>query len=172
MFASRRTLTLALAAITTIHASTAAAQTTAPSQAPPAAPSTGAAPAAVVTQQATNPDAETRIRALEDRIATLEKSEAKLTAAAATAPAVTASRDGLVVRSADNAFSFRLRGYVQSDARFFGANGEVAQAQHSDRTHTKIVDNLGRDSYVPRGLWARTPMQRGNGGRGSQWRLG
>lgn len=126
MFASRRTLTLALAAITTIHASTAAAQTTAPSQTPPAAPSTGAAPAAVVTQQATSQDAETRIRALEDRIATLEKSEAKLTAAAATAPAVTASRDGLVVRSADNAFSFRLRGYVQSDARFFGANGAVA----------------------------------------------
>ena len=126
MFASRHiTLTIALAAITTIHASTAAAQT-APSQTPAVAPSAGAAPAAVVTQQATNPDAETRIRALEDRIATLEKSEAKLTAAAATAPAVTASRDGLVVRSPDNAFSFRLRGYVQSDARFFGANGPVA----------------------------------------------
>jgi phosphate-selective porin OprO and OprP len=120
MFASRlTTLTLALAAIITIRASVVGAQTT-------PAPSTGEVPAAVVTQQATNPDADTRIRALEDRIATLEKSEAKLNAAAAAAPAVSASRDGLVVRSPDNAFSFRLRGYVQSDARFFGANGAVA----------------------------------------------
>ena len=39
---------------------------------------------------------------------------------------MTATRDGLNIRSADNAFSFRLRGYVQSDARFFGANGPVA----------------------------------------------
>jgi hypothetical protein len=62
MFASRlTTLTLAVAAITTIRASAVGAQTT-------PAPSTGEAPAAVVTQQATNPDAETRIRALEDRI--------------------------------------------------------------------------------------------------------
>ena len=124
MFASRQiTLTLALAAIMTIHASPTAAQTTVPTQST-TAPSTDTP--AVVTQQATSPDAETRIRVLEDRIATLEKSEAKLATAAAAAPVVTASRDGLVVRSPDNAFSFRLRGYVQSDARFFGANGPVA----------------------------------------------
>ena len=81
-----------------------------------------------VTQQAAASDAvaAARIQALEERIATLEKAEAKSKAAAAAAPTVTASRDGLSVRSADNAFTFRLRGYVQSDARFFGAAGPVA----------------------------------------------
>ena len=81
-----------------------------------------------VTQQAAASDAAAaaRIQALEDRIATLEKAEAKARATAAAAPTVTATRDGLNVRSADNAFTFRLRGYVQSDARFFGAAGPVA----------------------------------------------
>ncbi|MFL5620992.1 MAG: OprO/OprP family phosphate-selective porin [Gemmatimonadaceae bacterium] len=126
MFASRLiTLTLALSAITTAHTAVATAQTSVPASTPPAS-SPGAAAAGAVTQQSTPADAEARIHALEDRIATLEKSEAKLNAAAAAAPAVSATRDGLTVRSADNAFTFRLRGYVQSDARFFGANGPVA----------------------------------------------
>ena len=85
-----------------------------------------ATPSAGVTQQASASDAAARIQVLEDRIAALEKSEAKARAAAAAAPTVTATRDGLNVRSADNAFTFRLRGYVQSDARFFGAKGPVA----------------------------------------------
>ena len=81
-----------------------------------------------VTQQAAGSDAAAaaRIQALEDRIAKLETAEAKTKAAAAAQPTVTATRDGLNVRSADNAFTFRLRGYVQSDARFFGAAGPVA----------------------------------------------
>ena len=125
MFASRRfMLTLALAAISILRAPAIGGQTIAPVRST-TAPSTDTS-AVIVTQQATSADAEARIRALEDRIATLEKSEAQLTTAAAAAPVVTASRDGLAVRSPDNAFSFRLRGYVQSDARFFGANGPVA----------------------------------------------
>jgi phosphate-selective porin OprO and OprP len=125
MFASRRfMLTLALAAISILRAPAIGGQTIAPVRST-TAPSTDTS-AVIVTQQATSTDAEARIHALEDRIATLEKSEAQLTTAAAAAPVVTASRDGLAVRSPDNAFSFRLRGYVQSDARFFGANGTVA----------------------------------------------
>src|SRR5436190_1850564 len=126
MFASRfSTLALAVSAITTIHASVVSAQTSIP--APTPTTSTTSAPSAVVvTQPATDADAETRIRTLEDRIATLEKSEAKAQAAAAAAPPGSATRDGLMVRTADNAFTFRLRRYVQSDARFFGANGPVA----------------------------------------------
>ena len=121
------TLALALGAITIAVPSIAGAQTTVPhdtSSAKAAAATT--APASSVTQQSAATDSETRIKQLEDRIVTLEKAEAKAKAAAATAPTVTATRDGLNIRSADNAFSFRLRGYVQSDARFFGAKGPIA----------------------------------------------
>jgi phosphate-selective porin OprO and OprP len=83
-------------------------------------------PAPPVTQQSTSTDADARIEALEQRIATLEKTEANASARAGTAPVVSATRDGLSVRSADNAFAFRLRGYVQSDARFYGASGAAA----------------------------------------------
>src|SRR5690349_19886844 len=138
------TLALALGASITLgrvaHAQTTAAQepvgeaqrttnaATAPSSANAAASTTNAAPANGVTPQAAtnDPVAAARIQALEDRIATLEKAEAKARATAAAAPTVTATRDGLNVRSADNTFNFRLRGYVQSDARFFGAKGPVA----------------------------------------------
>ena len=124
MSASRfTTLTLALGAITLAAATTARAQTTVPARDTTAK----GTPATTVTQQsAPSDDAEVRIKQLEDRIATLEKSEAKNKATAAAAPVVSATRDGLIVRSADNAFNFRLRGYVQSDARFFGATGPVA----------------------------------------------
>jgi phosphate-selective porin OprO and OprP len=125
MFASRiTTITLALGAIALAVAGPAAAQTS-PTATQDSAAQT--APASTVTQQsATVGDAEARVKQLEDRIATLEKAEARHKTTAAAAPTVSASRDGLAVRSADNAFSFRLRGYVQSDARFFGANGPVA----------------------------------------------
>jgi phosphate-selective porin OprO/OprP len=116
------TITLALGATALGAGTTAQAQTntSAPDTTTHAATSSG------VTQQAIDRDALARIRVLEDRIATLEKAEATNKTTAAAAPTVSASRDGLVVRSADNAFNFRLRGYVQSDARFFGANGPVA----------------------------------------------
>ena len=125
-------LTIALGAIT-LGRPTASAQTTLPAQTSAvSADTTGnvkgasGASAGSVAQQALDQAALARIRALEDRITTLEKAEAKAKAADASAPTVTATRDGLNVRSADNAFSFRLRGYVQSDARFFGAKGPVA----------------------------------------------
>jgi phosphate-selective porin OprO/OprP len=132
MYGSRSTLlalTIALGAITLGRTTTASAQTTVPAQTSASADTTiGAtpAPAGGVTQQALDDAALARIRELEDRLTTLEKADAKAKAAAASTPTVTATRDGLTVRSADNAFNFRLRGYVQSDARFFGANGPVA----------------------------------------------
>jgi phosphate-selective porin OprO/OprP len=133
MYGSRSTtiaLTIALGAITLGRAATTSAQTTVPTRPSTATADTTnaatAAPAGTVTQQALDQDAVERIKVLEDRITTLEKAEAKAKATTAAAPTVTASRDGLNIRSADNAFAFRLRGYVQSDARFFGANGPVA----------------------------------------------
>lgn len=128
MSASRLTiLTLTLGAIIAAHG-TARAQTTAPTStsASTTTTTTSAASASGVTQQSTTTDPEARIKQLEDRLAAIEKAETKNKAAAAAAPTVTATRDGLNIRSADNAFSFRLRGYVQSDARFFGANGPVS----------------------------------------------
>ena len=124
MSVSRLTaLPFALAVFTLTTSATARAQTTAPAPATTAA----AVPASTVAQQsAPASDADVRIKQLEDRIATLEKAEAKNRTTAAAAPVVSATRDGLVVRSADNTFGFRLRGYVQSDARFFGAAGPVA----------------------------------------------
>ena len=123
MLAARHTtITIALGAISLAMPAIGRAQTTGAAQDASAIP----APASSVTQQATDGDALTRIRQLEDRIATLEKAEAKANSTATTTPTVTATRDGLAIRSADNAFSFRLRGYVQSDARFFGAAGPVA----------------------------------------------
>ena len=119
MSVSSRFITLALILGASVALSrTARAQTTAAQES-----SSNAVP-----QQAAASDAvaAARIQALEDRIATLEKAEAKAKATAAAQPTVTATRDGLNIRSADNAFTFRLRGYVQSDARFFGAAGPVA----------------------------------------------
>jgi len=121
-------LALTLGAITISAPSIAGAQTTAPQDttSTKATSAASTAPGSSVTQQSAATDPEARIKQLEERIVTLEKAEAKSKAAAATAPTVTATRDGLNVRSADNAFNFRLRGYVQSDARFFGARGAVA----------------------------------------------
>jgi phosphate-selective porin OprO/OprP len=135
MYGSRLTtlaLAIALGAITLGYTTESLAQTTVPTQTPPESADTtsdakaAAGPTGAVTQQALDQAALSRIRELEDRITSLEKAEAKARVAAAAAPTVTATRDGLNVRSADNAFNFRLRGYVQSDARFFGASGPVA----------------------------------------------
>jgi phosphate-selective porin OprO/OprP len=124
MYVSRSTiLALTLGAITLGIPGTTQAQTSATEDTSTTAPATSAAG---ITQQAASPNPEARLTQLEDRITALEKADAKAKATTATTPTVTASRDGLSVRSADNAFSFRLRGYVQSDARFFGASGPVA----------------------------------------------
>jgi phosphate-selective porin OprO/OprP len=73
--------------------------------------------------QSARPDSiDALIRALEARIAALERAR---TATTPPAPSVTVSRDGLAISSADNAFGVRLRGYVQADGRFFGASEGV-----------------------------------------------
>jgi phosphate-selective porin OprO/OprP len=124
---------MALGALTLGHPTAVSAQSTVPTQPPTAsadatsdAKTASATTTGSVTQQALDQAALARIKELEDRITTLEKAEARAKAAAATVPTVTATRDGLSVRSADNAFNFRLHGNVQSDARFFGASGPVA----------------------------------------------
>ncbi len=135
MSVSSRFITLALGALIATsrgaHAQATSSQEPASeahrtTSAPSAPSTTNATPSNDVTQQAAANDDAARIQVLEDRIAALEKAETKARATAATAPSVTATRDGLNIRSADNAFNFRLRGYVQSDARFFGAKGPVA----------------------------------------------
>jgi phosphate-selective porin OprO/OprP len=67
---------------------------------------------------------ELTIRELEARVAALEKTE-HASMPIAKAPSVSATRDGLTVTSADSAFAFRLRGYLQADGRFFGASGAL-----------------------------------------------
>jgi phosphate-selective porin OprO/OprP len=119
-------LTSTLGALAATPATVAGAQTSVPAPSSAATATTNSASTTGVTQQSTTTDPEARIKQLEDRLASLEKAEAKNKAVAAAAPTITATRDGLTVRSADNAFNFRLRGYVQSDARFFGAKGPVA----------------------------------------------
>jgi phosphate-selective porin OprO/OprP len=131
MFVARFTaLSIALGALILSGRTTVArAQTTAPAETKQAVATpndTARRATPQVAQQSSPTDPEARIQALEERLATLEKAEAKNKATAAAAPSVAATREGLTVRSADNAFSFRLRGYVQSDARFFGAKGPVA----------------------------------------------
>lgn len=128
MFVSRLTTSVLSLAAIALSAATAQGQTTAPAQdtSSTKAAATATAPTSSVTQQSAATDPETRIKQLEERISTLEKAEAKAKSAAAAAPTVTATRDGLNIRSADGAFGFRVRGYVQSDARFYGAKGPVA----------------------------------------------
>lgn len=50
-----------------------------------------------------------------DREAAVEKSK--------TTPVVTAGREGFVLKSADSNFQLRIRGYAQSDARYFASGG-------------------------------------------------
>jgi phosphate-selective porin OprO/OprP len=127
MFASRfARLTGAFGAITLLGASSLGAQSAPGTPVASTAPSPSAPSTASVTQQAATVDPELRIRQLEERLAAIEKAEAKSKAATAAAPSVVVGRDGLSVRSADDAFSVRLRGYVQSDARFYGAKGPIA----------------------------------------------
>ncbi len=52
----------------------------------------------------------------------LELDREQATERAKTTPAVVAGREGFTLRSADGAFQLRLRGYVQSDGRFYAAD--------------------------------------------------
>ena len=77
-----------------------------------------AKPAAAAT-----PTIEERLDELDAQIRVLarqmEIDKEQAAAAAKSAPVVQAARDGFSFRSADGAFRLRLRGYVQSDGRFF-----------------------------------------------------
>jgi phosphate-selective porin OprO/OprP len=93
-------------------------------QNPPAAtaPDEPAAPAAAETPEAPKTPEE-RIEELDQKIRVLERRDEVAAEAAAekakTASSVTAGPEGFSIRSADNAFQLRLRGYVQLDGRFY-----------------------------------------------------
>jgi phosphate-selective porin OprO/OprP len=57
-----------------------------------------------------------KVRVLERKDELRQEAEAEK---AKTAPSVTAGKDGFSIKSADNAFVFKLRGYMQLDGRFF-----------------------------------------------------
>jgi hypothetical protein len=69
------------------------------------------------------PSLEERLEELEAQLRVLarqiEIDKEQAAAAAKSAPVVQAARDGFSFRSADGSFRLRLRGYVQSDGRFF-----------------------------------------------------
>src|SRR5688572_1451077 len=74
------------------------------------------APAPTPTLEARLEELEAQIRVL---LRQMEIDKEQAAAAARSAPVVQAARDGFSFRSADGAFRLRLRGYVQSDGRFF-----------------------------------------------------
>jgi phosphate-selective porin OprO and OprP len=60
-----------------------------------------------------------RVRVL-DRLRELERDSLKT--AAKTAPKLSAGKQGFAMRSADSTFQLKLRGYIQTDGRFFGGD--------------------------------------------------
>lgn len=74
------------------------------------------APAAAPTLEERLEELETQIRVL---LRQMEIDKEQAAAAAKSAPVVQAARDGFSLRSADGSFRVRVRGYVQSDGRFF-----------------------------------------------------
>ena len=75
-----------------------------------------AAPAPTTTLEERLEELDTQLRVLARQVE-IDKEQAAN--AAKSAPVVQAARDGFSFRSADGAFRLRLRGYVQSDGRFF-----------------------------------------------------
>lgn len=75
------------------------------------------------------PAVEERLHRLEQQLRVLQRlrelERDSLAAARTTAPAVTASPEGFALQSADGRFALRLRGYFQSDGRFFLADRAV-----------------------------------------------
>jgi phosphate-selective porin OprO/OprP len=95
------------------------AQTPEPApQNPPAAAATEETPAAETPKTP-----EQRIEELDQKVRILERrgevADEQAAEKAKSAASVTAGRDGFSIRSADNAFQLRLRGYVQLDGRFY-----------------------------------------------------
>ena len=70
----------------------------------------------------------TRLHELDQKLRILERkwelTQEEAAAKAKEAPALVASKDGFSLRSADSKFQLKLRGYVQSDGRFFLGDDE------------------------------------------------
>jgi phosphate-selective porin OprO/OprP len=92
------------------------AQETPTAQEPPAAQETTATPETPKTTEDRLEELDQKVRILERRGEVADEQSADK---AKTTAQVTAGRDGFSIRSADNAFQLRLRGYVQLDGRFF-----------------------------------------------------
>jgi phosphate-selective porin OprO/OprP len=91
-------------------------------------PSPALPPAA---REASASDLQEQVTALDHEVRVLERQleleREKAADAAKTSAGVTASgRDGFQIKSADGAFNLRLRGYVQSDTRFYGGSRPTA----------------------------------------------
>jgi phosphate-selective porin OprO/OprP len=80
----------------------------------PAARAPAATPTSSLEERLGELDAQLRVLARQ-----MEIDKEQAAAAARSAPVVHAARDGFSFRSADGSFRLRLRGYVQSDGRFF-----------------------------------------------------
>ena len=103
----------------------------------------------------------------------LELDREQATERAKTTPAVGAGREGFTLRSADGAFQLRLRGYVQSDGRFYAADdGEqgtdtfvtaAGQADHRGDAFQELRrpphTRLRRGHDRPAGRVRRSPLQ-------------
>jgi phosphate-selective porin OprO/OprP len=119
--------------------------------------STNAGPTRAESARADSLAAE--VARLAARLAALERDRAE-TRAASPMPTIGITRDGLRVMSADSAFGFRLHGYVQTDARFFGASGAAAPG-----TNTFLVRRarLIFDATAYRYFGIRIAPELGNG---------
>ena len=73
---------------------------------------------------------EAQVEALDQKVRVLERKweldQEQAVAKAKEAPAFTAGKDGFSLKSADNSFQLRIRGYVQADGRFFADDKERA----------------------------------------------
>src|SRR5688572_7147312 len=85
---------------------------------------TGPAPDAALAETVPSVrDIAARLEAIDEQVRIVDRRRELDQEAVATrlnpAPAVEAGRDGFSVRSADNAFQFKIGGYFQTDSRFF-----------------------------------------------------
>lgn len=87
-------------------------------------------PQSAFAQNAGSPDSTTtqRLHDLDQKLRILERkwelAQEEAAAKAKEAPALVAGKDGFSLRSADSKFQLKLRGYVQSDGRFFLGDDE------------------------------------------------
>lgn len=82
------------------------------------------------SSRGSSPPPSAQVEALDQKVRILERKweldQEQATAKAKEAPTFTAGRDGFSLRSADNSFQLRIRGYAQADGRFFADDKERA----------------------------------------------